>query len=340
MIPKKTYKLGMIGCGDIWNKGHWPQGLAHLRETIAVKYTYDMSLEHSEAAATVSGATAVADADRIFEDPEIDIVTIATPPFARIEYVQKACNAKKHIVLEKPMARTIEDARAIHRLVNQAGVRCFMPFARAVTPTLLELESLIKRGDYGEPKGFVHANLNGPYSWIPLDHWMHDMEKSGGPIFDYSIHFIELARACMGSEADQVLYSGKNTTGRVKSDDFAALLIEYEKGAMGEFTKLWTFPEGNPCGLQTTHVVLENAVCEITMPWVKIYHDNEVIEINAKPKDLPGRAMGYLNLIDSIENGTPLLADATDGLRIAEILDAAFASRKGERKVRLVRSET
>ena len=330
----------MIGCGDIWEKGHWPQALAHLREHIKVKYTYDKSPERSEAAAAKSGATAVSEVDRIFDDPDIDIVTIATPPFARVEYVEKACRAEKHIVLEKPMARTIGDARGIHRMVKDSGVCCYIPFGRAITPTLLELELLIKRGDFGKPKGFVHANLNGPYNWIPLDHWMHDMEKSGGPIFDYSIHFIELARACMGAEAEHVLYCGKNTTGRVKSDDFAALLIEYENGAMGEFTKLWSFPPGNLCGLQTTHVVLENAVCEIVMPEVKIYHDDKVIEITTSQNDIPGRAKGYLNLIDSIENGTPLFADATVGLRIAEILDGALTSRKNGKKERIVRSDT
>jgi predicted dehydrogenase len=169
---------------------------------------------------------------------------------------------------------------------------------------------------------------------------MHDMAKSGGPIFDYSIHFIELARACMSAETEHVLYCGRNTTGRVKSDDFVALLIEYENGAMGEFTKLWSFPPGNPCGLQTTHVVLEDAVCEISMPEVKIYHNNKVIEINTTPNEIPGRAQGYLHLIDSIENGTELFADATDGLRIAETLDAAFTSRKTGKKERENRSDS
>jgi hypothetical protein len=89
---------------------------------------YDTAPERSEAAAAQSGAATVAEVDRIFDDSEIDIVTIATPPFALIEYVEKACKAEKHLVLEKPMARTIEDARGIQRMVKDSEVRGFMPF--------------------------------------------------------------------------------------------------------------------------------------------------------------------------------------------------------------------
>jgi predicted dehydrogenase len=331
-VANKKYNLGMIGCGDIWNKGHWPQALAHLEDVIRVKYTYDADEERSRAAAEISGADAAPDVDKLFDDPEIDIVAIATPPFARLEFVKKACAAGKHVMLEKPMARSLDDAVAIHREVTESGVQCSIPFARTITGPLLELQALIGSGHFGAPKGFVHSNLGAPYGWIPLDHWMHDMEKSGGPIFDYSIHFVELARALMGAEAGSVFYAGKNTTGRVLSDDFATLLLEYENGAMGEFTKLWSFPPENPCSHQTTHVVLEDAVCEILLPSVKIYRHNRVIEINVKPNELPGRAKSYLNLIDAIENGAPLLASATDGLRIAETLDAALRSRESGKK--------
>ena len=337
-MKNKRYVVGIIGCGDIWNKGHWPGAFAHLQDTIEVRYTFDISPENAQAAADKSGAQAIENPDRIFGDSEVDIVTIATPPYARLEYVKKACAAGKHIMLEKPMARSLDDAVAIHGEVTKAGIRCSIPFARTITSPLLELQSLIQTGHFGAPKGFVHSNLGGPYGWIPLDHWMHDMEKSGGPIFDYSIHFIELARACMTSEAKTVYYAGKNTTDRVKSDDFAALLIEYENGAMGEFTKLWSFPPENPCALQSTHVVLEEAVCEVLLPTVRIFCNNRVIEINEKKSDLPGRAKGYLNLIDSIENGSPLLANSADGLRIAEILDTAFTSRGSGRKETVVKN--
>ena len=145
----KKYSVGMIGCGDIWNKGHWPQAFAHLEDVIRIKYTYDIDAEKAQSAAEKSGAEVASDVDKLFEDPEIDIVTIATPPFARLEYVEKACRAGKHIMLEKPMARTLEDAVAIRQKVEESGVRCSIPFARTVTGPLLELQSLVGTGHFG-----------------------------------------------------------------------------------------------------------------------------------------------------------------------------------------------
>ena len=71
----KKYSVGMIGCGDIWNKGHWPEAFAHLGDVIRVKYTYDIDAEKAQAAADKSGAEVASDVDKLFDDPEIDIIT-------------------------------------------------------------------------------------------------------------------------------------------------------------------------------------------------------------------------------------------------------------------------
>jgi predicted dehydrogenase len=159
---------------------------------------------------------------------------------------------------------------------------------------------------------------------------MHDIEKSGGPIFDYSIHFIELARACMDSEAKEVCYMGANTTGLVKSDDQATMLVQYESGGFGEFTKSWSFPTNVRLGHQTTHVVCRNAVVTLD-PNVIIHTANGDREVTAK-SEIPGRAEGYLNLISAIENDTPLFASELEGLRTIEILDTALKSRESGKK--------
>ena len=329
-MSKKCYGIGVIGCGVIWNIGHWDGGLKHIPNYTKVLYVYDIKKELAIDAANKTGAKVVDQPDAIFEAPDVDIVTLATPPFARAEYVQKACEAGKHLTVEKPMARTIEDALSIFRAVRKSGVKCFVPFARAVSPVYRELVNIIQSGELGDPLDFIHTNLSGPYGWVPLDHWMHDIEKSGGPIFDYSIHFIELARACMDSEAKEVCYMGANTTGLVKSDDQATMLVQYESGGFGEFTKSWSFPTNVRLGHQTTHVVCRNAVVTLD-PNVIIHTANGDREVTAK-SEIPGRAEGYLNLISAIENGTPLFASELEGLRAIEILDTALKSRESGKK--------
>ena len=327
----KRYGVGVIGCGVIWNGGHWEQGLKHIQDEAEVRYVYDIKDELARKAAENTGARAVDKADVIFEADDVDIVTIATPPYARLEYVQAACSAGKHLMVEKPMSRTIEDAVAIFQAVRSSGVKCFVPFARAVSSTYRELVRVIESGELGKPLTFVHTNLSGPYGWVSLDHWMHDMERSGGPIFDYSIHFIELARACMGAEAHQVCYMGAATTGRVKSDDQATLLVDYEGGAFGEFTKSWAFPPGVNVSHQTTHIACQDAVVVLNGA-VEIHTKDGARKLSPKAGEAPGRAESYLNLIQAIEQNTPLYASELEGLRIIEILDAGLKSRESGKK--------
>lgn len=327
----KCYGIGAIGCGVIWNGGHWSQGIRHIQDEAKVRYVYDLKDELAQKAAEDSGAKVVDNPDAIFEADDVDIVTIATPPYARLEYVRKACEAGKHLMVEKPMARSLEDAEGIFQAVRESGVKCFVPFSRAVSSVSRDVVEVIESGELGKPVAFIHTNLSGPYSWVPLDHWMHDMEKSGGPIFDYSIHFIEMARACMGSEASHVSYVGANTTGRVKSDDQATLLVEYESGAFGEFTKSWAFPPGIRIGHQSTHVVCLDAVVTLD-GGTKIHTSDGVRELSAKEGEMPGRAESYLNLIQAIEKDTPLYASELEGLRTIEILDAGLKSRETGKK--------
>jgi predicted dehydrogenase len=261
----------------------------------------------------------------------VDIVAILTPPFARVEYVERACAAGKHLMLEKPMARTLEQALAIVGSIRRAGVKCFVPFMRAVSAAHRELAERVRSGTFGEPLAFVHTFLGAPYSWVPLDHWMHDEARSGGPIFDFSIHFLEMARACLGAEAESVLYDGAALTHRVASHDHATLLVAYPGGRLGEFTKSWDFPPGCSYGHNASHVVCRDAVVALG--------EKVVAHGPGGPRELAlgqgapnGRTQSYRNLIEAIETDAPLYASELNGLRMNEILDAMERSRSSGRR--------
>ena len=324
-MSQKRYEIAVIGCGKIWEIGHW-KGLQDIPDEARVRYVYDLDEAAARKAAQETGATFLDTPDPLFEDEAVDIVAICTPPFARVDYVRRACAAGKHLMLEKPMARTLEQALEICRSVWQAGVQCFVPFMRACSGAARELAETVRSGTFGEPLAFVHTSLGVPYSWIPLDHWMHDQELSGGPIFDYSIHFLEMARACLGAEAETAVYAGAATTGRVKSDDQATLLVQYEGGPFGELTKSWSFPPGCGYGHTATHIICRDAVV-VMGKTTEVHTADGVREIEPPKGGAHGRAEAYRNLIAAIEHNTPLYADEVNGLRMNEILDAMERSR-------------
>jgi predicted dehydrogenase len=333
-MARKRYQIGVIGCGVIWDGGHW-NGLKTIPDATQVRYVYDLNAELTRKAASATGAKPLVDPNEMFDDPEVDIISVCTPPGVRVRYVEQACAAGKHLMVEKPMARSLEDALRIVAAVRKSGVKCFVPFARAVGADFRKVVEIIESGELGDPLVFVHSNLGTPYFWVALDHWMHDMEKSGGPIFDFSIHFIEMARACMRSEAREVLYAGAAPTGRVKSDDHATLIVFYQSGGIGEFTKSWAFPPGVKVGQNATHVVCRNGVIVLGAK-TEIHTPEGSREVPPCDPPANGRAESYLNLIAAIENDTPLYASELNGLRTNEILDAALRSRATGRKESVV----
>jgi scyllo-inositol 2-dehydrogenase (NAD+) len=324
-VSKKRYEIAVIGCGKIWEIGHW-KGLQAMPDEAHVRYVYDVDTARARKAAEETGAAFLDDPAPAFKDEAVDIVAILTPPFARVDYVKRACGAGKHLMLEKPMARTLDQALEIVRSIRQAGIRCFIPFMRAVNAARRELAERIQSGTFGEPLVFVHTFLGVPYPWIPLDHWMHDQELSGGPIFDYSIHFLEMARACLGAEAETVVYGGAATTGRVKSDDQATLLVSYEGGKFGEFTKTWNFPPGCDCAHTADHIICRDAVVAMGKT-VEVHSPGESRELDLDQGVGHGRTESYCNLIAAIEEDAPLYANELNGLRMNEILDAMERSR-------------
>jgi len=330
-MAKKQYGLGVIGTGCIWSigYGHW-NGLKQITDEVQVRYVYDVNPKVMKEAAQETGAKAAATAEEIFAAKDVDIVAITTPPDQRVEYVKKAAAAGKHLMLEKPMARTLEQGLEIFKAIRTAGIKCFIPFARTGNARMRRVVEIIQSGELGDPIAFIHHRVSPPYSWIPLDHWMHDQARSGGPIFDYSIHYLEFCRACLGQEATEVLYGGAITSGRVKSDDQTMMMVYFDKGASGEFTMSWNLPPETGMSSEYGYVIGRNGV--ITLPEMKIHIGKESRDVEA-PLGMPsGRASQYQNLIAAIENNTPLYADELTGLRITEILDAALKSRESGRK--------
>lgn len=136
-----------------------------------------------------------------------------------------------------------------------------------------------------------------------------------------------MARACLGAEAESVLYAGTAATGRVRSDDHATLFVHYAGGRTGQFTKTWNFPPGCDYGHTADHIVCRDAVAVLGKK-VEVRSADGVRELDLAKGAANGRTESYRNLIAAIETDAPLYANERNGLRMNEILDAMERSGK------------
>ncbi|GAA4655762.1 Gfo/Idh/MocA family oxidoreductase [Arthrobacter gyeryongensis] len=193
----------------------------------------------------------------IVDDPTIDVVDIATPNHLHAEIAIAAANAGKHVICEKPLAPTADEARLMLEAVERAGVVNAVAFNYRRTPAVVLARKYIENGDIGDILNFRgtylqdwSADPNSPLSWR-----FQKKIAGSGAIGDIGSHVVDLARYLVGEIAEvnslvstwikeRPLQSGGFDTlgtakvssgprGTVDVDDEAVTLVRFSNGAVG-----------------------------------------------------------------------------------------------------------
>jgi len=183
--------------------------------------------------------SATADYRKVLERKDVDMVVLGIPNDLHRELVVAAAEAGKHVVIEKPLAHTLADGRAIvaacrqHKvMLGYAETLCFCPkYGRA--------EQLVEEGAIGKmymvKQGEKHS---GPHS-----DWFYDIKRAGGgAIMDMGCHGIEWARWMYGkpkvksvvAHCQRVLH-----TQRTKGEDNSVIILEFEGGGIAVIEDSW-----------------------------------------------------------------------------------------------------
>jgi len=186
------------------------------------------------------------------EDPDVDVVTVLLPNHLHHDVVLAALAAGKHVICEKPLAPTVEEAREMAEAAAAAGVVHQTGFNWRLTPAVLMARKLIEDGTIGEVRSFRGewlADFGGPE--LPMT-WRFQRATAGsGALGDLGTHVIDWARFLVGEITDVVSLSRTYTTqralpdggqGTVDVDDDTSLLVEFEGGAHGSMHFGWAVP--------------------------------------------------------------------------------------------------
>ena len=128
---RNPIRIGIIGAG-LWGEAH-----AHVFSSsnyARLTALCDFDLSKGKALGDVYGIPAFASVEEMLDAVELDAVSIATPDFAHTEPVIAAAKRGKHILVEKPLATTMDDVDAIETVVREAGVRLMVDFHARWSP--------------------------------------------------------------------------------------------------------------------------------------------------------------------------------------------------------------
>jgi predicted dehydrogenase len=157
-VTKRIATVAQIGCG------YWGPNLLRnivLNKRCTLKRVVDFSTERREFVRTLYPSVIVSDNNEdIFEDPDIDAVVIATPASSHFELSMMAMRAGKHILVEKPMARTVNEIEEIERLSKAKKLVAMAGHTFLYNAAVRHLKEFIDSGELGEIRYIYSQRLN------------------------------------------------------------------------------------------------------------------------------------------------------------------------------------
>lgn len=234
-------KWGVIGCGGIADRRTIPgMMLAENAELVAVM---DANADAANAIKEKYNAKYAFDnIEELLALDEIQAVYIASPVFCHKEQAFAAAKAKKHILLEKPMALTAEDSQEIADFCDAQGVKLGVGLMMRFHAYHQAMRDLIADGKLGEIVS-MRGQLTCWYPDIP-NNWRQDKARSGGgALMDMGIHCIDLLQYISGLEAKEVTGFSGTQTFRYNADDSAAVVMKMNNGAFAFVDANFNIPD-------------------------------------------------------------------------------------------------
>ena len=212
----KIYKVGIIGYGGFGKfLDYWWTKLENV-EVVAVA-------DHGAHLQEVINRSTYKDWRDLIADPEIDIVSIVTPPSLHAEMACAAMKAGKHVLLEKPVAIAAESARTILKTQRETGRVITVNHMIRYNPIIQNLMELGRAGALGKLRHVVVNNYAQDEA-LPVEHWFWNEQLSGGILVEHGVHFFDIVNALGGQQYSKV-YGCSHSRNENQRDRVAAMVL-------------------------------------------------------------------------------------------------------------------
>jgi predicted dehydrogenase len=232
---RNTLRFGLIGCGDIGVV----RAAALERSTSRLAAVSDIDEAKADAIAQRAGVPAHADWHALVERDDVDAVIIATPPALHMEMCLAALEAGKHVLCEKPLARTVEECRTMVDAADSAGRVLATGFNYRFYPSFARAREILESGRIGR---LSHIRAYAGYSATGHNQpWVHDAAVvGGGALHDNGIHLIDTVRWFLGEVEDVTGRATDHVWGWGRAEDNGFLLLRGPERRIATVHASWT----------------------------------------------------------------------------------------------------
>ncbi len=338
-MKKRT--IGLVGLGMA--VAPHAQSLQDLRDRVLVR-AFSPSPERRRSFHERYGLPVVDTLEAIADDPAIEAVMILTPPDARLDLVEKLAQRGKHLLMEKPLERTLKAALRVVALTEEAGITTGVVLQHRFRASAERLARHLEGGDLGE---LAAVQLSVPW-WRPQSYY--DVpgrgtlaRDGGGVLITQAIHSLDLMLSLTGPAAAVQAVAGTSRLHRMEGEDFVGGGIVFENGALGAIMATTAFHPG-----QSEALVLAGtrAVARLEGGQLTIDHLDGRSETTGEAGGIGGGAdpMAFshewhkaviTDFLDALDQGRKPRVTARDALHVHRLIDALLRSARDGRRIEI-----
>lgn len=328
--------FALVGCGRI-AKRHADLLKNNQIQNARLSAVCDVIPERAKAFGTQYDVPYYLDMNEMMRKEAIDVVSVLTPSGMHAEHVVKLADHGKHIVVEKPMALTLEDADRMIQKCDEKGVHLFVVKQNRFNVPVVKMREAFHAGRFGQiVMGTVRVRWSRDQSYYNQDSWRGTWRYDGGVFTNQASHHVDLLLWMMG-EVESVFARSGTYLVKTETEDTGVAILKFTSGALGIIEATTAV---RPKDLEGSISILgSGGTVEISGFAVnEIRHWNFV---NESPEDAsvrkefsvnPPNVYGfghktYLDhVVEVIESGKSALVSGLEGRKSLEVLAAIYES--------------
>ena len=344
---EKKVGFGIVGCGVI---ASWHVGGITRAEGAQLIAVCDPVEEKAKKLGEEQQVEWYTDYQKMLEREDLDVVSLCTPSSLHPGQAVAAAQAGKHVLTEKPMAITLEDADEMIEACHRAGVKLGVIFQRRVREPFLKVKKALEEGELGRVVlGDVYAKYYRSQQYYDSGAWRGTWEfDGGGALMNQGIHLIDLLQWYMGPV--ETIYGYAEALARkIEVEDTSVAVLKFKSGALGVIEGTTSvYPETIPHRLELHgdrgSIMIEG---EGIKRWEVMGRDGKVVSKGAEteaagkaitdPTDIgmEGHIRQVKDMVEAIKEDRDPIVSGEEGRKSLQIILAIYRSAKTGKPVRL-----
>ena len=335
--------FALVGCGRISKRHSELLGYEQIEGARLVSVC-DNVIDKANKIAEQFKVSAYQDMDEMMKSESIDVVVVLTPSGLHARHVISLSKYGKHIMVEKPMALSIEDSESMIYACDINNIKLFVIKQNRFNVPVVKLREALESGRFGKLSlGTVRIRWARHQAYYDQDPWRGTWAMDGGVLTNQASHHVDMLEWMMG-DVESVFAKMTTALADIETEDTAIVTLKFKSGALGiiEATTA-TRPvnlEGSISILGEKGTVVVGGVAVNKMQtW--IFEDeqdgdaNVLEKFSVNPPNVYGfgHQAYYQHVIDCIENGSANIVDGLQGRKSIELISAIYESAETGKEV-------